>query len=131
MLCVWKRRFGDRSIQEFNRRATDGDESMAPIEGGEGAAIQFGSLSHSHLNQILKNIKAGARANIPGISDGQGRLSLSKLRLKDGGFAAAVDGGLCWEVLDKKIQEEAPQALDVIQTALNAKNGLFLLAHKA
>ena len=55
---------------------------------------------------------------------------MSKLRLKDAGFAAAVDGGLCWEVLDKKIQEEALQALYVIQTALNAKNGLFLLAHE-
>ena len=118
---------GDQSIQQFNRIAIDGDAAMAPIEGG---VIQYGSLSHSHLNQILKNLKAGAHAGIESICDSQGRLSLSKLRVKDSGFAAAVDGGLYWEVLHREIQEEAPEALDVIQTALNAKNGLFLLAHE-
>ena len=125
-VCVEANR-GDESIQEFNREAVDGIEAMAPIDCG---VIQYGSLSHSHLNQILKNLKAGAHAGIESICDGDGRLSLSKLRLKDVGFAAAVDGGLSWEVLDRKIQEEEPEALDIIQTALNAKNGLFLLAHE-
>ena len=48
---------GDHSIQEFNRRATDGDDSMALSDSGwalECGVIQYGSLSHSHLNQILK-----------------------------------------------------------------------------
>ena len=41
-----------------------------------------------------------------------------------------MDLGLTWEVLNGAIEMEEPHALDVIQSALNAKNGLFLLAHE-
>ena len=47
---------GDRSIQEFNRRATDGDHSMAPIEGGEGAVIQYGVTFSQSSQSDSENI---------------------------------------------------------------------------
>jgi hypothetical protein len=46
---------GTRSIAAFNERVCEGEPCLASVMMG---VIAFGSLSHSHLNQILKNIKA-------------------------------------------------------------------------
>ena len=94
------------------------------------AELMYGALSHNHLHQILKNFVGSARADIPAVCDGQGKLSLAKLRSVQPAFADAVENGLTWEVLDGAMEIEEPEALDVIQAALNAKNGSFLLAHE-
>ena len=114
-------------LVDFNIEACEGDERLAPVDRG---SMRYGALAHNHLNQILKNIAAAAAADIPQVCDGQGKLSLAKLRSTQPAFAHAVDNGLTWEVLSGAIETEEPHALDVIQSALNAKNGLFLLAHE-
>ena len=115
------------TLEQFNTEACEGDERLAPVVMG---SIRYGALSHNHLNQILKNIAAAAAADIPQVCDGAGKLSLAKLRSVDAAFANAVDCGLTWEVLSESIMREEPHAVDVIQSALNAKNGTFLLVHE-
>ena len=124
---VVEQRQGSSTIAHFNARVCDGDSAFAPVIPG---AIAFGSLSHSHLNQILKNIKAGVQANVPSICDLSGRLSVQRLHAIDAPFAAAVTAGLLWEILASDIDVEEPEACSIIQSALNAKNSLFLLAHE-
>ena len=114
-------------LEEFNVEACEGDERLAPVVAG---CTRYGALSHNHLNQIMKNIAAAAVADIPEVCDGQGKLSVQKLRSGHPAFAKAVEHGLMWEVLSDVIEREEPHALDVIQAALNRKNGAFLLAHE-
>ena len=125
-VCVeWKQ--GCHKLGTFNAEAVEGNDRMAPVDPW---SLKYGSLSHSHLNQILKNIKAGARADIPSICDGEGRLSIRKLRAISPEFAEVVELGCTWEILDSRIEKEEPTAVDDIQAALNAKTALFLMAHE-
>ncbi len=82
---------GSSTIHKFNRDACDGDPFHAPVVTGW---IVYGSLSHSHLHQVLRNIRGAAPCNIPAVSDFSGTFSLMKLRTVDGEFARAVDTGL-------------------------------------
>ncbi len=119
---------GTSLISDFNMRACDRDEYLAPADAG---AISYGSLSHSHLHQVLKNVKAGMKgAQCPLILDQNGKYSLEKLRSVDPGFAAAVDGGLRWEILSWRMEIEEPDACSIIQSALNAKHAVAMLAHE-
>ena len=68
-------------------------------------------------------------ADIPSVCDGQGKLSLAKLRSFQPAFAEAVDNGLTWEVLSGAIETEEPHALDVIQSALNARQTFVVSGH--
>ena len=52
--------------------------------------LMYGALSHNHLHQILKNFAGSARADIAAVCDGQGKLSLAKLRSVQPAFADAV-----------------------------------------
>ena len=141
---------GSNHICSANRRFADGDELLAPIVDGQ---ITYGTLSHSTLNQLMRNIwtkcpvAAGAAASGVSMSEGSssavaeddalarivdkgGRLSLTRLQEVDSAFAKAVQSGLQWEVLSYAIEVEEPDGCAVIQSALNAKNGLFLVAHE-
>jgi hypothetical protein len=118
---------GLQTLHDFNQKACDGEAYLAPVVAG---FISYGSLSHSHLNQILKNVKGSARADIPAVCGHDGMFALDKLRTVDQAFSAAVNSGLMWEVLDWRIEEEEPDGCSTIQAALNAKNGLFLLTHE-
>ena len=118
---------GSPALHDFNQKACDGEAYLAPVVTG---FIAFGSLSHSHLHQILKNVRGSARADIPGVCGHDGMFALDKLRTVDPAFSTAVDSGLMWEVLDWRIEDEEPDGCSTIQAALNAKNGLFLLTHE-
>lgn len=119
---------GCRQIEAFNIEACDGDPLHVPVITG---CIAFGSLSHSHLHQILKNIKGrGKVEGCPAVADSDGRFSLDKLRQADDQFATAVESGLLWEVLNCAIEDEEPFGCSIIQAALNAKNGLMMLRHE-
>jgi len=125
-VCV-ELRPGDTTVEVFNQDACEGDLRLAPVVTG---SISYGTFSHNHFNQNLKNIEGRAQANIPAVCDGQGKLPLKKLRSVSEKFGEAVDKGLLWEVLSSRIESEEPQALNVVQATLNAKNGLFMLAHE-
>ena len=118
---------GTRTVAAFNERVCEGEPGLAPVMAG---VIAFGSLSHSHLNQILKNIKAGVPAPVPAICDLSGKLSIQRLQAIDSPFAAAVTAGLLWEILGHEIDQEEPEACSIIQSALNAKNSVFMVAHE-
>jgi hypothetical protein len=84
------------TFDDFNKAACDGDDFHAPVVAG---IISFGTLSHSHLHQVLKNIRASMPGTAKAILDSNGKYSLSKLRAVDLAFAAAVDTGLQWDIL--------------------------------
>ena len=114
--------------------------------------ISYGTLSHSTLSQLMRNIYAGVVVDaprthsviedhadtsavaeyesLPRIVDASGRLSVSLLQGVDAAFSNAVHGGNLWEILSYRIEEEEPDGCAVIQSALNAKNGTFILVHE-
>ena len=135
---------GSTHIADANKRFANGDELLAPILDG---VVSYGTLSHSTLNQLMRNIfsrcpiVAGSTSSVvtecPGEDDGisrivdsTGKLSVGLLQQVDPAFANAVQSGLLWEILSHTIEDEEPDGCAVIQSALNAKNGLFLVAHE-
>ena len=125
-ICV-EQRPGRHTFDDFNKAACDGDDFHAPVVAG---VISFGTLSHSHLHQVLKNIRAGMPGTAKTILDSNGKYSLSKLRTVDLAFAAAVDTGLQWDILAWEMEIEEPEACVVIQAAMNSRAGLSLLTHE-
>ena len=114
---------GKTIIHDFN-----GNERLAPSV--EGFTMSYGSLSHSHLNQVFKNILA--RVPVAGlkISNSSGRLDVGILDEVDKVFAKYCNEGLLWDVLSYKIQDEEPDGLNVIQAACNSKNSIALMQHE-
>ena len=113
-------------IHEFNRDACDGDPFHAAMGGG---CVSYGSLSHSHLHQSLRNIRGGGHCTIPEVSE-FGKHSLAKLRSVDPPFARAAETGLLWNILSWAIEVEEPDACAIIQAAANAKNSMSLMRHE-
>ena len=135
---------GSTHIADANKRFANGDALLAPILDGQ---VSYGTLSHSTLNQLMRNIfsrcpivggdATSVVTECPGegdavsrIVDQSGKLSVGLLQQVDPAFATAVQSGLCWEILSHAIEQEEPDGCAVIQSALNAKNGLFLVAHE-
>ena len=140
---------GGSHIRDANARFADGDALLAPTSDG---LISYGTLSHSTLNQLMRNIHARCavgsihggggdvfeevaastvvESDVSRIVDSTGRLSIGLLQQIDPAFASAIHSGLLWEVLSSAIEEEEPDGCAVIQAALNAKNGLFLVCHE-
>ena len=138
---------GSTHIRDANARFADGDTLLASTSDG---LISYGTLSHSTLNQLMRNIHARCAIGTEGadvfeeiaastvvesqsvarIVDSAGRLSPGLLQQIDPAFASAIHSGLLWEVLSSAIEEEEPDGCAVIQAALNAKNGLFLVCHE-
>ena len=114
------------TIADFNQKACELDPYHAPAIAG---CISFGSLSHSHLHQVLKNIRAGMAGTVTSILDSSGHYSLVMLRNVDPMFASAVDGGLLWEVLSWKMEQEEPDACVITQVELNSKGALLMISH--
>ena len=92
--------------------------------------MQFGSLSHSHLNQVLKNISGGVKYNAPSIVGPDGTIALNLLAARDHAFAEHVQNGLMWDVLAWEMEDEEPDACTVVQAALNSKNDTYLVMHE-
>ena len=118
---------GSDRLHKFNADACENDSLLAPVVAGW---ISFGSLSHSHLHQILRNIKGKVLCNVGRACDADGRLDLGKLQGVDAAFAQAVTQGLRWEILSHAIEIEEPDGCAVIQAACNSKNSLFLMRHE-
>ena len=125
-VCV-EQKPGTSTISAFNLKACELDLYHAPATEG---CISYGSLSHSHLHQVLKNIRAGMKGTAKLILDKIDNYSLAMLRAADPTFASVVDSGLLWEVLSWKMDEEEPQACTIIQAAMNSKGALFMLQHE-
>ena len=109
---------GDPDVEAHNQLVCGGSPYFADVPVG---SIGFGTLSHSHLHQCIKNIMGGATASAPAGFCHDGRLSLELVRRRDSQLAKACETGLRWEVLSWKIRE-VPDALRIIQGACNRKS---------
>ena len=116
------------AIDTFNARACAGQARLAPTVNGQ--RLVYGSLTHSHLNQIFKNLLAGLCLGVAEVSDAGGRASLSVLESSDPRFAKYCRDGLLWDVMRPDINND-PEALGAIQAAGNAKNAVGMVAHEA
>lgn len=117
-----------RDVQAFNDHALQGDPLLTPSI--EGVAASYGSLSHSHLNQVFKNILGKMSLGVPEISDRDGRSCVEVLRSKHAKMAKACEEGLLWEILSHKITTEEPGACEIIQAAANSKHGVAATYHE-
>ena len=102
---------GTSTIAAFNFKACELDFYHAPATVG---CISFGTLSHSHIHQVLKNVRAGMKGTAKSILDQNGNYSLALLRAADPTFALVIDTGLLWEVLSWKMDVEEPDACSII-----------------
>ena len=117
---------GSTVLHDFNKKACDGDPFNVPVVTG---LITYRSLSHSHLHQCLRNVRGGGVCSVPEVSK-LGKLSLAKLKTGDPAFGHAAETGLCWDILSYAIEVEEPDGCAIIQSAMNSKNGMFLLRHE-
>ena len=85
------------------------------------------TLSHSHCNQVFKNIEMGAPSDNAGVVDSFGKLSKELILRADKSLAATSHTGLDWVVFPAQMLVENPQALHDISEAANIKNGAMLL----
>ena len=119
---------GGRDVQTFNDTALHGGPLMTPSI--EGIAAQYASLSHSHLNQVFKNMLGRLKLGVAAIADFEGRASLELLRRADEKFAKACEEGLMWEILGHEITTEEERGCEIIQAAANSKNAVALAYHE-
>jgi hypothetical protein len=115
---------GDLKIHTFNIKNCDGSLMMAATLNGQ--TISHGSLSHSHLHQVLKNFAAALKLPLSDIIDKDGRVNLQLLEKHDEVFAKYCKLGLLWDVMHHDINDHV-EVMDTIQAALNSKNALALV----
>ena len=109
---------GDLTISKHNESVCLSSKFLAVLNA---AAINFSSLSHSHLHQCIKNILGKAFAVAPARFCHEGALSMELVHRRDPALAEACQTGLVWEVLAWQIRDE-PDALRLIQAACNRKS---------
>ena len=85
------------------------------------------TLAHSHINQVLKNIKAAVQSDIEGITDASGKILFELVERRDRKIAPHSRGGLRWELFPAKMAEERPEALHDLSAAANIKHGTHLM----
>ena len=98
------------AIRVYNLQKQAGNPALAGVSD---AAIPYGSVGSSHINQVLRNIKFGAKTEVaPEIQDNEGKLNIDKCAGVDPALAEACSRGLRWEVLSWKIEEEEGGSAD-------------------
>ena len=116
-------------VQDFNARACDGNEKLAAMV--DGIVVAYGSLSHSHLNQLFKNILAKLPLGVVSITNSTtGKVDIKLLEERDQMFAKYCKDGLVWDILSHKIIDEEPEGLNIIQAACNCKNAIAMIPHE-
>ena len=104
-------------LYRVNKEACEASPMLADLNVD---SLSYGSLSHSHLHQCLKNINGGAVAQRPAAFCTDGKLSLEIVATRDPDLARACTQGLKWEILHWKIRDH-PDAMRIIQGACNRK----------
>ena len=93
------------------------------------AALAGGTVAHSHIYQVLRNILLGAPSGVKKFTDERGRLSLEKIRTEDPALYEACQTGLLCEQLSPEI-DDVPDGLRIIQASCNRKNELAMHEHE-
>ena len=120
-------KIGSTAIHDYNVRICADEIFLAALVKGQ--MLGYGSLAHSHLNQLFKNALAAVAVGIPEIEDPQRGISMTLLARKDANFASYCSSGLLWEILRPSVHDDG-DALDVIQAAANAQNNVAMSAHE-
>ena len=123
-------------VMDYNVQSCEGDPLLVAAIDGKG--LQFGTLAHSHLNQVLKNIlgkmvipeEEKESKSFKGLIGPQGSIESSLLKQHDEVFEAYLHQGLLFEVLACAIEKEEPEGADIISAAANLKNAMALIPHE-
>ncbi|MCP4244375.1 MAG: hypothetical protein GY772_27835 [bacterium] len=115
-VCVEERPHGS-ALLRYNKTMCASQEFLADVTV---ESMGFGTISHSHLHQCLKNILGGAKASAPAGLTRNGCLSLDIVAAEQPTLAQDCRQGLEWEVLSWRERDE-PGALQLIQSACNRK----------
>ena len=120
-------------VMDHNVAACAGDPRLMSTVDGQ--ILMYGSLAHSHLNQVLKNIRGGMLIALEERMDLQhlivdGRISLALLAQHDATFARFVRDGLLMDVLSADLDVEEPEGAEIISAACNVKNSASLIPHE-
>ena len=114
---------------EYNARQIGNDPRMKVAP--EGAReICFGTLGHSHLNQLFKNVLLGAMPVEPRLArycDQEGRLDACLVAAQHPETKEVLEFGWKWRVLSWQFPLEEPTGPDVVQFVLNEKNAVAML----
>ena len=126
-----------RSFQEQFEKQVERDVDMAISSQGFPRA-SFGSLSHSHFNCASRNAMCGKKgcecppatsfctcAN-KAITDRGGGYDMQKIKGHDRVWHDLIEGGLTWEILDRRMDLEEPGAAKIISVALNRRTSVAM-----
>ncbi|MCP4240221.1 MAG: hypothetical protein GY772_06630, partial [bacterium] len=120
-ICV-EERPGSDALLKYNNAICASQEYLADVTSN---SMHWGTISHSHLHQCLKNILGGAKAREPsGLCRG-GHLSLEIVAGEQPALAQDCRCGLEWEVLSWRVRDD-PGAVRLIQSACNRKGSAQL-----
>ena len=125
---------GGVTFQEAFEGQTANDPDMAKKIDGIDAVL--GTLSHSHFNCVLRNIRSGSprcTCGSPGVTcacdnalkaflTAEGNYDCDALKRFDESWGELVDHGMPWEILSAQMDIEEPEAALTISIALNKKN---------
>ena len=125
---------GTSMVMDYNVEACAEDPLL--IACVDGKRLEYGTLAHSHLNQVLKNLLGGCvlpeecKSDLKQLLGPSGSIDLSFLKEHDADFEHYVRVGLQFEVLSAQMEIEEPKAADIIQAAANHKNAIALIPHE-
>ena len=132
-ICV-EEKAGSKEILQFNIEMCCSDELLADVKE---TSMPYGSLAHSHVNQVMRNCIGGAKSSHKVLTnaspDSQEDLGVICMELVERvlpGFHEACASGLYWEVLSHAMLEEECDAADIIQAACNVKGGIAMMEHE-
>ena len=119
---------GCSAIRDYNREKAIGDSALAEVSE---AAIPYGSVGSSHINQVIRNIIFKAHSDlVPEALDSDGCLSLERISLIDPALAGVCDKGLKWDILSHRIEIEEPDGIACIVAALNERASAQMTMHE-
>lgn len=116
---------------EHNQAKCSGEPRLAPPDP---SVSKYLTISHTHVNQTLKNI--GGRALVTlgpllsTVADQSGMLDPKLVAGKTPALAEAVQVGLLWEVLSYKLDLEEPLGVTMIQRCINNKSDAQAVEHE-
>ena len=115
-------------MQAFNDASLHGDPLLTPSI--EGVAAQYGSLTHSSLNQVFKNILGRLALGVAAVADREGRACVEVLRHADEEFAKTCEEGLMREMFGHELATKEERGCEFIPTAANSPSAVALAHHE-
>ncbi|CAK0862996.1 unnamed protein product, partial [Prorocentrum cordatum] len=116
---------------KHNRDKCEGGPRLTPPDPAEAMCL---SISHTHLNQCLKNITGRAQVTLAPllntVADQSGRIDPKLVEGKTPALADAAEAGLMWEILSYTLDEEEPQGVAMIQRCINNKSHAQAVEHE-